>query len=277
MPIQVTFQLDNSRERAEMTKYINAIEASQYPHENRQEQTSDDIQVVGIYDSPRVKELENEKKKLQEEIKKHQQNNVKNEERIRKLQEELDAVRDENEKKIKEAEENKKLFEEACEDTKKMKEKYEHMLQQKDEEREAEIKRVVDFRDEKDKELNAKICALQKQLEVWNPSINTEGSTGQKFYLVNGDSLIRTNDDTALYVAHSAGDNMYKFQFNCKKGPIREAFLNKEKDILPFCDIIAGGELESVGRIEPVELGQAVMSNEDLKVIIKAKIKLYRD
>lgn len=277
MPIQVTFQLDNARERADMAKYISAIEGNQYLNGNRQMQTQYGRQIAESQDVARVKELEKEKKELQEEIKLHQQNNIKNEDKIKKLQTELDILRDENVKKIKEAEDNKKLFEEACEENRKMKESYDRMLQQKDNELQAEIRRVVDFRDEREKKLNEKISELQKQLEVWNPSINTEGSMGQMFYTVDGDSLIRTMDDAALYVAHSAGDNMYKFQFNCKKGPIREAFLNKETDILPFCEIVAGGDLESVGRIEPVELGQAVMSNEDLKVIMKARIKLYRD
>ena len=277
MPIQVTFQLDNARERADMAKYISAIEGNQYLNGNRQMQTQYGRQIAESQDVARVKELEKEKKELQEEIKLHQQNNIKNEDKIKKLQTELDILRDENVKKIKEAEDNKKLFEEACEENRKMKESYDRMLQQKDNELQAEIRRVVDFRDEREKKLNEKISELQKQLEVWNPSINTEGSMGQMFYTVDGDSLIRTMDDAALYVAHSAGDNMYKFQVNCKKGPIREAFLNKETDILPFCEIVAGGDLESVGRIEPVELGQAVMSNEDLKVIMKARIKLYRD
>lgn len=277
MPIQVTFQLDNARERADMAKYISAIEGNQYLNGNRQMQPQYGRQIAESQDVARVKELEKEKKELQEEIKLHQQNNIKNEDKIKKLQTELDILRDENVKKIKEAEDNKKLFEEACEENREMKETYDRMLQQKDNELQAEIRRVVDFRDEREKKLNEKISELQKQLEVWNPSINTEGSMGQMFYTVDGDSLIRTMDDAALYVAHSAGDNMYKFQFNCKKGPIREAFLNKETDILPFCEIVAGGDLESVGRIEPVELGQAVMSNEDLKVIMKARIKLYRD
>ena len=277
MPIQVTFQLDNARERADMAKYINAIEESQFPNGNKQTRSPYDRQIADIQDPARVKELEKENKELQEDINRHQQNNIKNEEKIKKLNEELDALRDENEHKIIEAEENKKLFEEACKENEKMKDKYDRMLQQKDNELKAEIRRVVAFRDEKEKKLNEKITELQKQLEVWNPSINTEGSTGQMFYTVDGDSLIRTMDDAALYVAHSAGNNMYKFQFNCKKGPIREAFLNKEADILPFCEIVVGGDLESVGRIEPVELGQAVMSNDELRVINKAKIKLYRD
>lgn len=277
MPIQVTFLLDNSRERADMAKVINAFEASQYPYGNRQAQSSFVRQGIESQDAAKVKGLEKENKELQEDIKRHQQNNIKNEEKIKKLQEELDTLRAENEIKIKEAEDNKKLFEEACEENKKMKDDYNRMLQQKDNELKAEIRKVVNFRDEKEKELHEKINELQKQLEVWNPSINSEGSTGQMFYTVGGDSLIRTMDDSALYVAHSAGNNIYKFQFNCKKGPIREAFLNKDKDILPFCEIVSGGDLESVGRIEPVELGRAVMSNDDLKVIIKAKIKLYRD
>jgi len=277
MPIQVTFQLDNARERADMAKYISAIEGNQYLNGNRQPQPPYGRQIAESPDFARVKELEKEKKDLQELINKHQQNNIKNEDKIKKLQAELDTLLGENEKNIKEAEDYKKLFEEACEDNKKKDEKYNHMLQQKDKERQDEIIRVVSLRDEREKKLNEKISELQKQLEVWNPSINTEGSMGQMFYTVDGDSLIRTNDDAALYIAHSVGNNLYKFQFNCKKGPIREAFLKKETDILPFCKIVAGGDLESVGRIEPVELGQAVMSNDDLKVIVKAKIKLYRD
>lgn len=277
MPIQVTFQLDNSRERADMAKYINAIETSQYLYGNRQTQSSFGRQDTVSQDVAKVKELEKDNKALQEDIKRHQQNNIKNEERIKKLQEELDTLRAENENKIKEAEDNKKLFEKASDDNKKMKDNYERKLQQKDDELKTEIRRVEDSREEIVKKLKEKISELQKQLEVWNPSINTEGSTGQMFYLVDGDSLKRTMDDAALYVAHSEGNNIYKFQFNLKKGPIREAFLNKETDILPFCEIIAGGDLESVGRIEPIELGQAVMSNDELKVINKAKIKLYRD
>lgn len=226
MPIQVTFQLDNSRERADMAKYINAIEASQYPYGNRQAQSSFGRQVTENQDADKVKELEKENKELREDIKRHQQNNIKNEERIKKLQEELDTLRDENENKIKEAEENKKLFEEACEDNKKMKADFEQELRKKDAELKKEINRVIDFRDKREEELKAKIIGLQKQLEVWNPSISAENGTGQMYYTVDGDSLIRTMDDAALYVAHSIGNNMYNFQFNCKKGPIREAYLN---------------------------------------------------
>ena len=277
MPIQVTFQLDNSRERADMAKYINAIEASQYPYGSRQAQTVYNRQMADSQDSVKLKELEKEKKELLEEIERYRKQTEKDARALDKFQQESEVLKKENEKKTKEAEEAWKLAEETEKNSARMKAEYERLLQQKDDELKREIKRVVDFRDEKDKKLNEKISELQKQLEVWNPSINTEGSTGQMFYTVDGDSLIRTMDDAALYVAHSTGNNMYKFQFNCKKGPIREAFLNKDTDILPFCEIVSGGDLESVGRIEPVELGQAVMSNDELKVINKAKIKLYRD
>jgi hypothetical protein len=275
MPIQVTFQLDNALERADMAKYINAIEGSQFPNGNRQTRSPYDRQIADIQDSAREKELEKENKELQEEINRHQQNNIKNEEKIKKLTEELDALRDENENKIKEAEENKKLFEEACEDNKKMKAEYELKLQEKDAEKKREINRVIDFRKGEERKLQDKIDELLKQLEIYNPSLNMRTNAETTYYKVDGNMLVETNIKDAPYMAQSMGDNKYRFQFNFEKGPIQEACANKDDILLPFCDILEEAEDPSV--IRPAEWGTATMIGGDLRVETKAKIKLYRD
>lgn len=275
MPIQVTFQLDNARERADMAKYINAIEESQFPNGNKQTRFPYDRQIADIQDPARVKELEKENKELQEDINRHQQNNIKNEEKIKKLNEELDALRDENEHKIIEAEENKKLFEEACEDNKKMKAEYELKLQEKDAEKKREINRVIDFRKGEERKLQDKIDELLKQLEIYNPSLNMRTNAETTYYKVDGNMLVETNIKDAPYMAQSMGDNKYRFQFNFEKGPIQEACANKDDILLPFCDILEEAEDPSV--IRPAEWGTATMIGGDLRVETKAKIKLYRD
>ncbi len=275
MPIQVTFQLDNARERADMAKYINAIEESQFPNGNKQTRFPYDRQIADIQDPARVKELEKENKELQEDINRHQQNNIKNEEKIKKLNEELDALRDENEHKIIEAEENKKLFEEACEDNKKMKAEYELKLQEKDAEKKREINRVIDFRKGEERKLQDKIDELLKQLEIYNPSLNMRTNAETTYYKVDGNMLVETNIKDAPYMAQSMGDNKYRFQFNFEKGPIQEACANKDDILLPFCDILEEAENPSV--IRPAEWGTATMIGGDLRVDTKAKIKLYRD
>lgn len=275
MPIQVTFQLDNSRERADMAKYINAIEASQYPYGSRQAQSSFDRLGTESQDATKMKELEKESKALQEDIKRHQQNNIKNEERIKKLQEELEALRAENENKIHEAEEYKNLFEEACKENEKLKAEYESKLQEKDAELKCEINRVIDFREGKEKKLQDKIDELQKQLEIYNPSLNMRTSAETSYYKVDGNMLTETNMKDAPYKAQSMGDNKYMFQFNFEKGPVQEACANKGNFLLPFCEIIE--ETENPCVIRPVEWGTATMIGGDLRVETKAKIKLYRD
>lgn len=275
MPIQVTFQLDNSRERADMAKYINAIDASQYQYGNRQAQSSFGRQGTEYQDAQKVKDLEKTNKELQEDIKRHLQNNIKNEERIKKLQEELETLRKENENKIKDAEENKKLYEEACDDNKKMKAEFELKLQEKDAELEREINRVIDFRKGEEKKLQYKIDELQKQLEIYNPSLNMRTNAETSYYKVDGNMLIETNIKDAPYMAQSMGDNKYRFQFNFEKGPIQEACANRGNFLLPFCDIIE--ETENPSIIRPAEWGTATMIGGELKVETKAKIKLYRD
>lgn len=275
MPIQVTFQLDNSRERADMAKYINAIDASQYPYGSRQAQSSFDRLGTEIQDATKMKELEKENKELQDEIKKHQQNNVKNDEKILKLQDELVALRAENEIKINEAEENKRLFEEACEDKSKMKAEYELKLEKKDAELQREINRVIDFWKGKEKKLQDKIDELLKQLEIYNPSLNMRTSAETSYYKVDGNMLTETNIKDAPYMAQSMGDNKYRFQFNFEKGPVQEACANKDSFLLPFCEIIE--ETENPSIIRPADWGTATMIGGDLKVDTKAKIKLYRD
>jgi len=275
MPIQVTFQLDNARERADMAKYINAIEESQFPNGNRQLRSSYDRKVADIQDSERVKELEKENKELHEDINRHQQNNIKNEEKLNKLNEELNALRDENENKIKEAEDYKKLFEEACEDNKKIKQEYELKLQEKDAEEKREINRVIDFRKGEEKKLQDKIDELLKQLEIYNPSLNMRTNAETSYYKVDGNMLVETNIKDAPYMAQGMGNNKYRFQFNFEKGPIQEACANKDDILLPFCDILEEAEDPSI--IRPAEWGTATMIGGDLKVETKAKIKLYRD
>jgi chromosome segregation ATPase len=275
MPIQVTFQLDNARERADMAKYISAIEGNQYLNGNRQMQSQYGRQIAESQDVARVKELEKEKKELQEEIKIHQQNNIKNEEKINKLNEELNALRDENENKIREAEDNKKLFEEACEENKKIKQEYELKLQEKDAEKKREINRVIDFRKGEERKLQDKIDELLKQLEIYNPSLNMRTNAETSYYKVDGNMLVETNIKDAPYMAQGMGDNKYRFQFNFEKGPIQEACANKDNILLPFCDILEEAENPSI--IRPAEWGTATMMGGDLKVETKAKIKLYRD
>lgn len=275
MPIQVTFQLDNSRERADMAKYISAIDANQYPYSTRQDQSSFGGQITKSQDSVKIKELEKEKKELLEDLERYRKQAEKDAKALERFQQERVVLQNENEKKIKEAEEAWKLVEESEKNTAKIKADYERKLQEKDEELKREIKRVVEFRDENDRKLNDKISELRKQLEIYNPSLNMRTSAETSYYNVEGNMLIETNSMDAPYKAQCMGDNKYRFQFNWEKGPIQEACANKAELLEPFCEIAE--ETENPSSIRPADWGIATMVGGDLKVDKKAIINLYRD
>lgn len=274
MPIQVTFQLDNSRERADMAKYINAIEACQNPYSNRQAQTSFGRQVSDNQDSAKIKELEKEKKELQDDLERYRKQAEKDAKALEKYQQELITLQKENEKKINEAEKALKLAEEVERKSNKIEADYKLKLQEKDAERKREINRLNDLREGEEKKLHNRIDELLKQLEIYNPSLNMRTNAEISYYKVEGNMLVETNSMDAPYSAQSMGDNKYRFQFNWEKGPVQEACANKADLLIPFCDIVEETENPSV--IKPGDWGTAIMVGGDLKVETKAKIKLYR-
>lgn len=276
MAIQVTFQLDSPRERADVSKCISAMEASQNPYGNRQTQVLSGRQTSDIQEySSKIKELEKSNKDLQDDIERYRKQTERDAKTIEKLQQEKDVLIKENEAKIKEAEEAMKLAEEADEKTSKVSSEFEQRLQKQTAQFNEIIKNRNAEHEDAVRRLNDRIAELQKQLEIYNPSINMRTSSETTYYRVEGNMLVETNSTDAEYMAQNMGDKNYRFQFNFEKGPVREACANREVMLFPFCDIIEDSENASI--IRPDDWGTAVMTGGDLKIETKAKIRLSRD
>lgn len=263
MAIQVTFQLDSPRERAEVSKCINALEDNKYPFGNRQLGKQGDA-----HEESRVKELEKKNKELVDENESYRKNTAKDTEKIEKL---IQQLKDKNG----EVELATQLAKEAEENAVKMKEEHEKTIKKIEFEHKREIEKLSKDWGIKEEELKDIIDDLRKQLEIYNPSINMDATSETTYYNVDGELLIQTNSLDAPYLAQNRGDNKFNYQFNFEKGPVREACSKKDLMLLPFCDIEE--EAENSSNIRPGKWGVAIMEGGDLKVETKAKIKLYRD
>lgn len=263
MAIQVTFQLDSPRERADVGKCINALEDNKYPFGNRQIGKQ-----VDTHEESRIKELEEKNKELVKENDAYRKNTAKEAERIEKLVQEL-------KEKKEEADLSAQLAKEAEEKAAKMKEEHEKTIEKIESEHKKEIEKLSKEWGIKESELKGRIEDMRKRLEIYEPSINMSANSETTYYNVDDDLLVQTNSLDAPYFAKNRGDGKFNYQFNYEKGPVREACSKKDSMLLPFCDIEE--EAENPSNIRPGEWGIAIMQGGDLKVEKKAKIKLYRD
>lgn len=274
MAIQITFQLDSSRERADVVKCINALEINPYPCENKQDQAIQERQSVNTPEYiAQLQELEKKNKELQDEICRFRKQTEKDAKTIYKLEQEKEALTKEKDDKIKEAEDAMSIAKEAEEKATKYEERYKKQTAECND----MIAKLKKEQSDEVEKLNEKIQNLQKQIENYKPSVGLNMDSEQLYFNVDGNLLTQTNSDDAEYIAKRYGENLYKFQFNWKKGPVREACTKRNEKILPFCDIIEGEDIEAVGRIDPGKWGDAIMKGDDLEVFAKAEIKLLKD
>ncbi|MCR5642257.1 MAG: hypothetical protein K6G32_02810 [Prevotella sp.] len=278
MAIQVTFQLDSPRERADVLKCINSLDANQITYGNKSMQISSGSQAVDNSEYlSKIKELERKNKDLQEDIDKYSKQTAKDAKIIANLQQENKVLNQDNVIKIKDAEDAMKLAEEADKKAKTVKEDCEQRLKRQTDHYNDEVKRLKNAHYDEIAKLNDRIRELKIQMENFNPSLSLNMNSEQMYFNVDGNILTRTNSADAEYIAQCSNDNRYKFQFNWQKGPIREACAKRKEKILPFCDIKDGMDLVDVGRIEPGKWGEAIMKGDDLEVIVKAELILLKD
>lgn len=136
-----------------------------------------------------------------------------------------------------------------------------------------EIKRVREDCESQKGYLNSRIQELRSQLEHYMPADITEANEIMHFMVV-GDRLVETNATDAQYIGKAKKDGNIAFQFNREKGRPQDAISNKEKELVPFCEIL---ECFADGNtIHWDQWGEGRLVYDILEVTTPAKIKIVR-
>lgn len=149
------------------------------------------------------------------------------------------------------------------------------------EKKDAEIKRIQDDFNRTQRNSEDQIKTLKEKLAKYIPEDVEEGE--QLLFNIDSETLLlQTGAHLAPYIANVVSDGTVLYQFNVEKGPAIKACQEKERMLLPFCDIVSDdGEGASVIRIE--QWGKAKLSGVSLKsiksedIIEKAKIRITRN
>jgi len=273
MAIQITFLLDDSSERAQVAKCINALEEKNTSsiEDNVITPNSQQQEIGG--NSAEVERLKQEIVDLKDAVKRYRKQTEKDQTLIGKLGEDIATLRKENEAKVKDAEDSLRMAEESEGKLKESNKQWQGKIDALVATHKENVRNLNEQYNSEKELLNRRIEALKKQLEAYVPSISSMGSNEKRYFKIDGDYLAETLSNEAPYMAIDTGEG-YCFQFNYEKGPVGEACRNKEMMLLPFCEIT--DNVEGASGIVPDGWGLAIMSGGVLKVQKKAKVKLER-
>lgn len=122
---------------------------------------------------------------------------------------------------------------------------------------------------------------LKSRLSEYEPDLGAEVGE-EKLYQIDEYSpeptLIETNSADAPYIVQIAGNGKARFRFNSNALPLA-ACKDRERVLLPFCEIVEGKDNENANNIINAGDGIAQISSSDQsisKILTPAKIRLVK-
>lgn len=289
---QYSFDPSNNRERADVIKFLKALDPNAFMESSSNR--GRDVQVPYDCLARQIAELQQKNGSLSEEnstlqsqikektqsLKQYADNAAKVDLVIKEKEtkiEEQTAVIDHLNNQIHERETKIKEMEQTCTALiNETEEKHNVEIQKRDD----EITRIQNKLNEIKSELEGQIEVLKKRLEIYEPK---GAEVGEEMLFTIDDfssspTLIRTNASEAPFKVRVVAGNEVRFQFNTEKGPSIKACEERDKYLLPFCDIIE--EEENSTAIRMGEWGIAKLSpSGDIRIqdiSKKAKILLFK-
>lgn len=129
--------------------------------------------------------------------------------------------------------------------------------------------------------LKKEIDKLKSRLKEFEPDLGAEVGD-EKLYQIDEYSpeptLIETNSADAPYIVQIAGNGKARFRFN-SNAPHLAACKDRERVILPFCEIVEGKDNENANSIINAGDGIAQISSSDQtisKILTPAKVRLVK-
>lgn len=240
---QYSFDPSNNRERADAIKVLKALDPQAFDSTSdsrfggQTQRTPNDqlaIQVGSLKQD--VEKLQNEKKDLTSQLDRSRSDIAKKDQRINALEERITKLNQDLDTEVEKAKEDAKL--EAQIKIEEINENHQNELQNKDE----EYRKLQRESHNKARELEKEIESLKKRLEAYEPIGAEVGE--EKLFNIDSftHSLEETNDTAAPYKVRIVSSEKVIFQFNTDSGPMVSACANRSEMLEPFCEIIDATE-----------------------------------
>ena len=125
--------------------------------------------------------------------------------------------------------------------------------------------------DNKEKEIQK----LMKSLENYSVSFGSDDISRKTYFEISDSGSLEESmiSSDSLYCASRCGD-IFKFSINTDDGPIKNAILNIEHDLAPFCEI--KDNMEGANTIHIISVGKAKLMGSQLIVLEKAVVSLLK-
>lgn len=250
---QYSFNLDNPQERLTARRVLDAVDPMNVQTGETFQSVANDVQSEGNrnveYTDSDLQQIFEENDKLKQQIKELEGEHKKDLERINEFRSKL-SDKDGEVKKWNDCARS-----------------YEKQTKEKDSQIASLKEEVTKITNERD--------SLQRRLESYEPSLIGADGEEQYFKISDSGCLTQTYSVDAPYKAKVSSNGKASYQFNTEKGPCQDACNNRDQYIRPFCDIEE--EFPDATSVRPSTWGKAELnSNDELKIIVRAKVKLVK-